>query len=160
MIKFFAIVLFLFFGFFSQAQETQKKTYYKSGRLESITFTAKGFVTRIDLYYENGKRKKLTSFGKDGRLIGLQIDFFENGLTKKEVNIIGDDTIPLSFLVDSADANKSIDVITCVVKEFYPNGKIKSKGYIVNGMRSGYWVFYKESGEFESYKFYKCLLNE
>ncbi len=154
------IIIFMILCSVTFSQSQIRKTYYPSKKIKLIEYINANKKTRIIYYFENGKKMQESNFDKHGNLFGKQLEYYETGLTKKETFIIGTQSIPYSFISDTANIDMFVDVVTFKVTNFYGNGMKKSEGFVVNGMRSGYWLFYNEKGHIIKSEFYKCLTKD
>jgi uncharacterized protein len=136
------------------------KTYDSLHRIAFIEFSKNNILTKLISFYANGKKRKESNFQKDGKLFGKQIEYYENGNKMLERFVVGIESIPYHFFSDTASDDKLVDVVTCKSTYYYLDGIKKAEGYIVNGMRSGYWLIYNKKGEFERSEFYKCLTKD
>jgi antitoxin component YwqK of YwqJK toxin-antitoxin module len=92
---------------------------------------------------------------KNGQFFGPQIQYDSLGNKLTEKFVLGVDQIPYKYLSDSATDDKFIDVITCHEINYYSNGIMESKGYIVNSLKSGLWTFYHPDGTNKEIIFFK-----
>lgn len=101
----------------------------------------------------------LASYGQEKETNNSKqlISYYANGNKRVDIQIAERTSIPHCFFEDTASCDIYVDVITGKQTNYYENGKKKSEGFIVNSMRSGYWLFYDEKGEAERSEFYKCL---
>lgn len=140
------------------AQRRVTKGYYKSGSIQSVSYYTGKTLNRQIMYYENGKPSSEHNFDSTGQWFGKQIEYFDNGNKKRELYFLEINQLPLSTLVDSVkNEDLYVDAVTQLETNYYLNGKIKSKGVVVNAMRAGLWRFYDSSGALVRHEFIKCL---
>lgn len=151
------LVCFIILGHWTFAQQRVERKYDSLHRLAFVEYSKNNILFREISFYSNGRKKKEANFDTEGKLFGLQIEYFENGHKKSVKFVIGVDPIQYRLLNDSASSEEVVDAITCKSTTYYENGKKNAEGYVINGMRSGFWSFYDEAGKIKSSRFYRCL---
>ncbi|MFT3935471.1 MAG: hypothetical protein QM726_17725 [Chitinophagaceae bacterium] len=142
-------------------QQKREKTYYLSHKIRSITYQKGKVISKVIMFYPNGKKKNESNYDSVGNIFGKQIEYYKSGKKKSERFVIAIESMPYElFSGTQNNSDKFIDVITCRVINFFENGSIMSKGYIVNSFRGGYWVFYNIDGTIKNSEFYKCLVKD
>jgi len=53
--------------------------------------------------------------------------------------------------------NNVVDAVSSKQTNYFPNGKIKSEGYIFNACKAGLWRYYNDDGSISETKFFKTL---
>ena len=92
---------------------------------EKTPFT--GIIEDYKAYLGEGLLEGKVPF-KNGKVEGVQKDYYENGNLKREL------------------PHKN-GIINGIVKEYYPNGKLKIESSQKNGLPDGVSIFYDENGK-------------
>jgi len=106
------------------------RTYYSSGRLESVVNYKNGDVTGKAFFYFDKwpETKKAEMNFEDDLLEGLYTEYWPNGAIKAELEY------------DNGKLHGK-------AKYFYPTGKLKIEGKYKKGKKKGKWIYYDAKGK-------------
>jgi len=117
------------------------RTYYPSGRLESVAHYDDGEVDGEMFYYFDKKPEtKMVETHYDGDLLdGSYTEYWNTGAQK-------------------ASLEYKNGKLHGEVFYYYPSGKLKVKGHYRNGKKKGKWLFYDQKGAVVKKKRYSVLI--
>lgn len=140
---------------FSEKNELYEVSFfYRSGKLERRGTTSNKYFMTFEgpciYFYENGNRKKIENYSEN-RILGKQFEWYENGNTKLESEVVFDKKTnsTITKIVHYWNSNNEQKVIAGEGEyeetETYPriNKKplvISSKGRIKNFVKEGTWT--------------------
>lgn len=139
------------------------KFYYPDGKIEQTGsfnngrpdglwkwYYDNGSLLREEEYFQGQRDGSYTEYSKDGKIIsqGQYTDGERNGDWKFKS---GDNTEEGKFIVGLRDG---------VWKTYYPDGKIRFKGYFIQGNPDGLQTYFYEDGKIKEEQFYRMGIRQ